>query len=107
MVEEELRQFLKDYQVSPVAVSPRDQLAANLLTSRAILFSQLNLDRKTVYDLFLSHGRTDLYIFFATTVKDYAKVVEHWVMEEEWVKAIEVLNRQVRRASPSCCLAGC
>jgi hypothetical protein len=73
MVEDELKQFLKDY--------------------------QQNLDRKTVYDLFLSHGRTDLYIFFATTIKDYAKVVEHWVMEEEWVQAIGVLNRQVSVSS--------
>lgn len=49
-----------------------------------------------MYDLFLSHGRTDLYIYFATLVKDFGKVVEHWVLEEEWVKAIGVLNRQVR-----------
>ncbi|CED84790.1 Vacuolar sorting protein PEP3/VPS18 [Phaffia rhodozyma] len=68
IVEDELKQFLLDYQEA--------------------------FDRKTTYDLFLSHGRTDLYIHFATIVRDYARVVEYWILEEEWVKAIEMLNRQ-------------
>ena len=29
------------------------------------------------------------------TVGDYEKVVESYVMNEEWLKAIDVLNRQV------------
>ncbi|KZW02563.1 hypothetical protein EXIGLDRAFT_665057 [Exidia glandulosa HHB12029] len=53
-----------------------------------------NLDRKTVYELILSHGRTDMYLHFATVVGDYAKVVEHWVMEGDWLKALEVLVGQ-------------
>lgn len=48
-----------------------------------------------VYELILSHGRTDLYLFFAGLNRDYEKVVEHWVTEEQWLKAIDVLNRQV------------
>lgn len=70
MVEEELRQFLSD------CVD--------------------DLDRQTTYDLFLSHGRADLYIDFALKVKDYERVVEFWVLEENWDEAISVLNRQVR-----------
>jgi hypothetical protein len=49
-----------------------------------------------VYDLILSHGRTDIYLHYATVVGDFERVIEHWVMEEEWLKAIDILNRQVR-----------
>lgn len=48
-----------------------------------------------MYELILSHGRTDLYLFFANLNRDHGKVVEHWVNEEKWLKAIDVLNRQV------------
>lgn len=29
------------------------------------------------------------------TIGDHECVVEHWILEEEWVKAIEVISRQV------------
>lgn len=69
---------------------------------------QNDLEPKVVYELILSHGRTDLYLFYANLNRDHAKVVEYWVTEEEWRKAIDVLNRQVptapigsyRRADP-------
>ena len=57
--------------------------------------SQANLGSKTVYELIQGHGRTDMYLHYATVVGDFERVVEHWVMEEEWTKAIDVLNRQV------------
>jgi vacuolar protein sorting-associated protein 18 len=40
-----------------------------------------------------------MYLHFATAVGDHERVIEHWIMEEEWVKAIDVLNRQVRLRS--------
>ena len=40
-----------------------------------------------------------MYLHYATAVGDFERVVEHWVMEEEWSKAIDVINRQVRRLS--------
>ncbi|WWC87797.1 uncharacterized protein L201_002689 [Kwoniella dendrophila CBS 6074] len=55
---------------------------------------QYDLESKVVYELILSHGRTDLYLFYANLNKDHSKVVEHWVTEEKWRKAIDVLNRQ-------------
>ncbi|WWC97049.1 hypothetical protein V866_003926 [Kwoniella sp. B9012] len=55
---------------------------------------QNDLEPKVVYELILSHGRTDLYLFYANLNKDHGKVVEHWVTEEKWLKAIDVLNRQ-------------
>ncbi|GJJ08739.1 hypothetical protein Clacol_002958 [Clathrus columnatus] len=54
-----------------------------------------NLERKTIYDLIHSHGRIDMYLYYATVVGDFERVIEHWVMEEEWSKAIGILNRQV------------
>lgn len=36
-----------------------------------------------------------MYLYFATVVGDFQRVVEHWIMEEEWLKAIDVINRQV------------
>jgi hypothetical protein len=53
------------------------------------------LEPKVVYELILSHGRTDLYLFFAGLNRDHGKVVEHWVTEEQWLKAIDTLNGQV------------
>lgn len=53
-----------------------------------------NLDSKTIYELVLGHGRTDLYLYYASVVGDFERVVEHWVFEESWVKAIDVINRQ-------------
>ena len=54
-----------------------------------------DLDAKVVYELILSHGREDLYLFYAGLMRDHGKVVEHWVTEEAWTRAIDVLNRQV------------
>ena len=61
-----------------------------------LILSQANLDRQTVYDLILSHGRTDVFLHYATIIGDFEKVMEHHVLEEEWDRAIDVLNKQVR-----------
>ncbi|KAF8741427.1 Pep3/Vps18/deep orange family, partial [Rhizoctonia solani] len=53
-----------------------------------------NLDRKTTYDLIRGHGRTDVFLDFAGVTGDFERIIEHWVSEEEWVKAIDVLHRQ-------------
>jgi hypothetical protein len=55
---------------------------------------QNNLDKETVYELIQGHGRTNMYLYFASTVGDHARVAEHWVMEEQWSKAIEVISSQ-------------
>lgn len=62
---------------------------------------QANLDSKTVYELIQGHGRTDMYLHYATQIGDFERVVEHWVMEEDWPKALDVINRQV---CPHLCL---
>ncbi|KAM5530109.1 hypothetical protein V8D89_016218, partial [Ganoderma adspersum] len=86
-----------------VASESVSQDVDNLLAERAILEDDLrhffetykaNLDSKTVYELIQGHGRTDMYLHYATVAGDFERVVEHWVMEEEWTKAIDVINRQ-------------
>jgi vacuolar protein sorting-associated protein 18 len=62
---------------------------------RVTLCGKANLDRTTVYELIRGHGRTDMYLFYATTIGDLERVVEHWILEEEWVKAIDAISRQV------------
>ncbi|KAG2023080.1 DigA protein [Coprinopsis cinerea AmutBmut pab1-1] len=75
----------------------------NLKTERAILQDDLrqffdtyksNLNKETVYELIQSHGRTDMYLYYANLIGDYQRVVEHWILDEEWLKAIEVISRQ-------------
>ncbi|KAI6136496.1 Pep3/Vps18/deep orange family-domain-containing protein [Pisolithus sp. B1] len=75
----------------------------NVETERIILEEDLrhffetyraNLDRDTVYELIQGHGRIDMLLFFATVVGDHEYVIQHWILEEEWSKAIDVLNRQ-------------
>lgn len=48
-----------------------------------------------------------MYLYFATVVGDYERVVEHYVLEEEWTKAIDVISRQVRLFFPSIFVATC
>jgi len=47
-----------------------------------------------VYELILSHGRTEVFLHYASVIGDYQRVVEHWILEEEWEKAIGVLGGQ-------------
>ncbi|RDX50413.1 hypothetical protein OH76DRAFT_1402447 [Lentinus brumalis] len=86
-----------------VASESVSQDVDNLLAERAILEDDLrhffetykaDLDLKTVYELIQGHGRTDMYLHYATVVGDFERVVEHWIMEEEWTKAIDVITRQ-------------
>ncbi|KIY70145.1 hypothetical protein CYLTODRAFT_488298 [Cylindrobasidium torrendii FP15055 ss-10] len=75
----------------------------NLRTEKTILEDDLkqffetyrqNLDPTTTYDLIQSHGRTDMYLHYATVIGDYERVVEHWILEEDWAKAIGTIDRQ-------------
>jgi hypothetical protein len=56
--------------------------------------AQDNLEPNTVYELIQGHGRTDTYLYYAALVGDNERVVEHWVLEEDWPKAIDVISRQ-------------
>ena len=85
LLENDLKDFFETYKVRSPYTPP----------SPESILSQANLDRQTVYDLILSHGRTDVFLHYATTIGDFDKVMEHHVLEEEWDRAIDVLNKQV------------
>ncbi|KAI0051712.1 hypothetical protein FA95DRAFT_1675740 [Auriscalpium vulgare] len=53
-----------------------------------------NLEPKTVYELIQGHGRTDMYLHYAALVGDHERVVDHWILEEKWLTAIEIISRQ-------------
>jgi len=42
-----------------------------------------------------------MYLHYASSIGDYERVVEHWILEEEWVKALDVISRQVNHHSIS------
>ncbi|EKM61206.1 uncharacterized protein PHACADRAFT_247665 [Phanerochaete carnosa HHB-10118-sp] len=86
-----------------VASESISQDVANFQMERTILEDDLrqffetyknNLAPAVVYELIQGHGRTDFYLHYATVIGDYTRVIEHWIMEEEWLKAIDALNRQ-------------
>ncbi|KAK2461658.1 hypothetical protein APHAL10511_006121 [Amanita phalloides] len=68
LVEEDLRQFLQTY--------------------------KNNLDPATTYELIQSHGHMDIYLYYADAIKDYERIIEHWILEEEWSKVIEIISGQ-------------
>ncbi|KAF8329689.1 Pep3/Vps18/deep orange family-domain-containing protein [Cantharellus anzutake] len=70
----------------------RDEITEEL--HQFLVTYKASLHKKTTYELIQSHGRTDISLHYAMTVGDYEKVVETYVMDEEWLKAVDVLNRQ-------------
>jgi hypothetical protein len=38
-----------------------------------------------------------MYLYYATAIGDFERVIEQWVLEDEWTKAIGAISRQVRR----------
>ncbi|KAN0135735.1 Pep3/Vps18/deep orange family domain containing protein [Lactarius tabidus] len=53
-----------------------------------------DLEHDTIYELIQSHGRTDMYLFYATLIGHSERVVEHWILDEYWLKAIDTISRQ-------------
>jgi hypothetical protein len=54
-----------------------------------------HLHRPTTYHLMTTQGRTDEYLFFASLIGDYDKVIGHWITEKNWTKALNVLSKEV------------
>jgi hypothetical protein len=52
-----------------------------------------------MYEMIQAHGRTDVYLYYANVISDHERIVEYWILEEEWSKAIEIINRQVSHCS--------
>jgi hypothetical protein len=50
----------------------------------------------TTYKLISSHGFGDELLYYAFYIGDYEKVIDNWISEKNWEKAIEILDGQVR-----------
>jgi len=60
-------------------------------------FMQTNreyLDKKAIYQIISSHGRTEELLIFAELVKDYERMLDYYLQEKDYLKAISILNRQ-------------
>lgn len=90
LMDEDLKNFLTTYQAGDFL--PRLCKRGGLMCS----YNQANLDARVIYDLIQSHGRTDVYLFYAELLNDHGIVVQHYVDNEMWSEAIKVLNKQVR-----------
>lgn len=89
LMEEDLRNFMTTYQVGVIFA----QVPARFADDASC--AQQNLDRTVIYELIQSHGRTDIYLFYAGLLKDNNIVLQHYITEEMYLQAIDVLNRQV------------
>lgn len=49
---------------------------------------------RTIYDLMASHGSTDDIIYFAKTMRDYDKVITHYIQQYKYEDALDILTDQ-------------
>lgn len=52
------------------------------------------LDPHTTFDLIKKHGRSDVYLHFASVIGDHPRIVRHHVQAKQWTKAIDAINKQ-------------
>jgi hypothetical protein len=55
------------------------------------------LHKDTVYKLVASHGHNAELIYYATLIGDDEKVMSHYITERNWIKALEILAKQVKK----------
>uniref|UniRef100_H2ZFS1 Vacuolar protein sorting-associated protein 18 homolog n=1 Tax=Ciona savignyi TaxID=51511 RepID=H2ZFS1_CIOSA len=51
-------------------------------------------NRNTIYDLLISHGDIEDYVFFAVLMQDYERVVNHHIQNEDYSAALDALRKQ-------------
>lgn len=66
---EEFRQFLENHKV------------------------HLGVDKDTVFNLIASHGQVDELIYFAMLMEDYERVISHYITENNFKLALEILSK--------------
>ncbi|CAO3649927.1 unnamed protein product [Cunninghamella blakesleeana] len=53
-----------------------------------------HLHSSTTFDLLSSHGRNNELLFYALLIGDYDKVINYWIVQKNWSKALEILCKQ-------------
>ncbi|KAF7727857.1 hypothetical protein EC973_006970 [Apophysomyces ossiformis] len=59
-----------------------------------------HLHVSTTYKLITSHGRSAEYLFYASLIGDYEKVINYWIVEKNWNKALEASPEVFYKFSP-------
>ncbi|KAJ3071689.1 hypothetical protein HDU98_004948 [Podochytrium sp. JEL0797] len=59
-----------------------------------IIQHKLAIDIEGAFTLFSSHGRTQEMLFLAEEIGDYERIINHWITKKEWMRALDVLNKQ-------------
>lgn len=85
--------FLDKFNVLKGSAQDVDAHANLLFEFKQFLQDQKHhLDPATTFNLIASHGRTDEFVFYATLIEDYEKVVTYHVHRGEYGAAIELLR---------------
>ena len=84
MLQDDLADFLQSYVVSSAC-----GYGQNILTGL-----QDCLNQNVVFDLLASHGREDIFLSFCSIVGAHERLLDYYLGEEAWSKAVDVLNRQ-------------
>ncbi|KAI9301302.1 Pep3/Vps18/deep orange family-domain-containing protein [Cunninghamella echinulata] len=53
-----------------------------------------HLHSPTTFHLLSSHGRNNELLYYALLIEDYDKVINYWIVEKNWSKALEVICKQ-------------
>lgn len=53
-----------------------------------------DLNERTIFALISRHGRTDMMLHYAAVVKQYDRILRHWVQEQSWEQALKALDKQ-------------
>lgn len=53
-----------------------------------------DLNERATFTLISRHGRTDVMLHYASIVKQYDRIIRHWIQEGDWHRAIKTLDRQ-------------
>jgi hypothetical protein len=55
----------------------------------------LHESKEAVYEIFSGHGNMDDLIYFAEIMKDYEKIIGYYIQQENYIKALQALSKQV------------
>jgi hypothetical protein len=47
-----------------------------------------------------SHGRMQELLFYATVIEDWERVISYYIQEEDYIKALQVMMKQVSCNTP-------
>ena len=49
--------------------------------------------KEAIYEIFSAHGNMDDLVYFAELMKDYEKIINYYIHEENYCKALDRFNK--------------